>query len=160
MDWHGEPGPTSLLIDRILCVAIGLALIAAALGLFGPACQSTWGWISLVPLATVLINWCSLCTVTENAARVLRRSTYWRFARGDIDKAEYEKKKRSFSSNLLRGQRVSTLRQAPVHPSADDLRLRRMTIYSEEFLGVLHTMQIILKVAAVVLLQNARANEA
>ena len=28
-----------------LRVAIGLALIAAALGLFGPAYQSTWGWI-------------------------------------------------------------------------------------------------------------------
>ena len=51
-------------IDRILRVAIGLALIAAALGLSGPAYQSTWGWIALVPLAAaVLISWCSLDTI-------------------------------------------------------------------------------------------------
>ena len=51
-------------VDRILRVAIGLALIAAALGLSGPAYQSTWGWIALVPLAAaVLISWCPAYTV-------------------------------------------------------------------------------------------------
>ena len=50
-------------IHRILRVAIGLALIAAALSLFVPAYQSTGGWIGLVPLATVLISWCPLYTI-------------------------------------------------------------------------------------------------
>ncbi len=47
-------------IDRILRVLVGLALIAAAVGLFGPAYQTVWGWIGLIPLATGLIGWCPL----------------------------------------------------------------------------------------------------
>ncbi|WP_293766084.1 DUF2892 domain-containing protein [uncultured Aquitalea sp.] len=41
-------------IDRILRIAIGLALIGATLAGLLPA----WGWIGVVPLATGLIRWC------------------------------------------------------------------------------------------------------
>ena len=45
-------------LDRTLRIIAGLALIAAALGLYGPAYTSVWGWIGLVPLGTALIGWC------------------------------------------------------------------------------------------------------
>ena len=35
------------LIDRVLRIVLGLALIVVALRLFGPAYQSVWGWIGL-----------------------------------------------------------------------------------------------------------------
>ena len=50
-------------IDRALRLVLGLVLIAAALGLFGPAYQTVWGWIGIVPLATALVSWCPLYTV-------------------------------------------------------------------------------------------------
>ena len=34
-------------IDRILRIAVGLTLIAAAVGFFGPAYQTVWGWIGV-----------------------------------------------------------------------------------------------------------------
>ena len=41
-------------IDRILRIAVGLALIAlAATGTVG-----WWGWLGIVPLATGVIGWC------------------------------------------------------------------------------------------------------
>ncbi len=41
-------------IDRILRIAIGLALVvAAATGLVG-----VWGWLGLLPLATGAMGWC------------------------------------------------------------------------------------------------------
>ncbi len=41
-------------IDRILRIAIGLALVAAtATGAIG-----AWGWLGLLPLATGLMGWC------------------------------------------------------------------------------------------------------
>ena len=41
-------------IDRILRVAVGIALIAAAaMGAIG-----VWGYIGLVPLLTGLLGWC------------------------------------------------------------------------------------------------------
>lgn len=46
------------LIDRVLRIVVGLALIAVALGLFGPANQTMWGWIGVIPLATGLVSWC------------------------------------------------------------------------------------------------------
>lgn len=51
------------IIDRALRVIVGLVLIAAALGLFGPAYTSVWGWIGLVPLLTGLVGWCPLYAV-------------------------------------------------------------------------------------------------
>jgi hypothetical protein len=50
-------------IDRMLRIVVGAALIAVALGLFGSAYQSAWGWIGIVPLATALISWCPLYTI-------------------------------------------------------------------------------------------------
>jgi hypothetical protein len=50
-------------IDRIARIVIGLALIAAALELFGPAYQSVWAWIGIIPLATGLVGWCPLYSV-------------------------------------------------------------------------------------------------
>ena len=41
-------------IDRTLRVIVGLGLISMVF--IGP--QSVWGWIGIVPLATVLIGWC------------------------------------------------------------------------------------------------------
>jgi hypothetical protein len=51
------------MIDRTLRIVAGLVLIAIALGLFGPAYQSMWGWINVVPLLTGLAGWCPLYTV-------------------------------------------------------------------------------------------------
>jgi hypothetical protein len=50
-------------IDRVLRIVVGLALIAAALGFFGPSYQTAWGWIGLIPLATGLISWCPAYTI-------------------------------------------------------------------------------------------------
>jgi hypothetical protein len=51
------------IIDRILRIIVGLALIAAALGLYGPAYQTAWAWIGVIPLLTALAGWCPLYTV-------------------------------------------------------------------------------------------------
>ena len=50
-------------IDRALRIVFGLALVAAALGLFGPAYQTIWGWIGLIPLATGLVSWCPVYSI-------------------------------------------------------------------------------------------------
>lgn len=49
-------------LDRALRVTVGLALIAAAVGLYGAAFQTAWGWIGLIFLATGLVGWCPLYT--------------------------------------------------------------------------------------------------
>jgi hypothetical protein len=41
-------------VDRIVRIAAGAALIGVALGLFGPAYQTAWGWIGVLPLLTGL----------------------------------------------------------------------------------------------------------
>jgi hypothetical protein len=46
------------LIDRIVRVVAGLALIASPLGLYGPEYTSVWGWIGVLPLVTGLIGVC------------------------------------------------------------------------------------------------------
>ena len=51
------------IIDRVLRIVVGLALIGVALGLFGPAYQTVWGWIGLIPLATGLVSWCPAYTI-------------------------------------------------------------------------------------------------
>jgi hypothetical protein len=51
------------IVDRALRIVVGLALIAAALGLYGPAYQTVWGWIGIVPIMTALIGWCPLYAV-------------------------------------------------------------------------------------------------
>ncbi|HEV7455561.1 MAG TPA: DUF2892 domain-containing protein [Roseococcus sp.] len=46
-------------VDRMLRVAVGLALIVATLaGLVG-----AWGWVGVVPLATGLLRTCPLYTL-------------------------------------------------------------------------------------------------
>jgi hypothetical protein len=59
-------------IDRVLRIVFGLALIGAALGLFGPAYQSVWGWIGIIPLATALVSWCPLYTALGIRTRKMR----------------------------------------------------------------------------------------
>lgn len=49
-------------MDRVLRILVGLAL-AAAVGLYGSAYQTVWGWIGLIPLATGLVGWCPLYTI-------------------------------------------------------------------------------------------------
>jgi hypothetical protein len=49
--------------DRVLRVVVGLALIAAAFGLYGPAYQTIWGWVGLVPLVTGFVGWCPAYTL-------------------------------------------------------------------------------------------------
>jgi hypothetical protein len=51
------------IVDRALRIVVGLALIAVALGLYGPAYQTVWGWIGIVPIMTALIGWCPLYAV-------------------------------------------------------------------------------------------------
>lgn len=50
-------------IDRILRILVGLALIGAALGLYGPAYTSVWGWIGVIPIITALVGWCPAYTI-------------------------------------------------------------------------------------------------
>jgi hypothetical protein len=50
-------------IDRIARIVIGLALIAATLGLLGPSYQSACAWIGIIPLVPGLVGWCPLCSV-------------------------------------------------------------------------------------------------
>jgi hypothetical protein len=45
-------------IDRSVRIIVGLVLIAVALGLFGPAYTSVWGWIGTLPLVTGVVGWC------------------------------------------------------------------------------------------------------
>ena len=40
------------MIDRVLRVIVGLALVAIALGFILPEYQTPWAWIGLVPLLT------------------------------------------------------------------------------------------------------------
>ncbi len=46
-------------VDRVLRIAVGLALIAVALA--GP--KSPWGWLGLVPLLTGLAGTCPLYSI-------------------------------------------------------------------------------------------------
>lgn len=51
------------IIDRLVPIILGVALIGFAVGLYGPAYQSAWGWIGVVPIVTVLLGWCPLYTI-------------------------------------------------------------------------------------------------
>ena len=50
-------------MDRALRGVVGLVLLAAAVGLFGPVYQTIWGWIGLIPLATGLVGWCPVYSI-------------------------------------------------------------------------------------------------
>ena len=45
-------------IDRIARIVVGVALIAYALGMFGPSQYSWLGWIGVVPLLTAFMGTC------------------------------------------------------------------------------------------------------
>lgn len=47
------------LIDRILRIIAGLALISLAF--IGP--HTPWGWVGVIPLITGLVGWCGAYTV-------------------------------------------------------------------------------------------------
>ena len=46
-------------IDKAARTIVGLGLIAIVF--VGP--QTPWGWIGIIPLATVALNWCPLYTL-------------------------------------------------------------------------------------------------
>lgn len=50
-------------IDRARRIIVGLALIAVALGVFGPSYASAWGWIGILPLVTGVVGWCPAYSV-------------------------------------------------------------------------------------------------
>lgn len=50
-------------LDRIVRIIVGLGLIGAALGVYGPAYASVWGWIGAIPLVTGLVGWCPAYTL-------------------------------------------------------------------------------------------------
>ena len=58
------------MIDRIVRIVLGLALIAFALGFIGPATGFNWiGWIGVVPLVTALVGSCPLYSVIGLSTR-------------------------------------------------------------------------------------------
>ncbi len=46
--------------DRFVRIAIGLGLVAWALGLIPGVEGSVWGWIGIIPLATAFFGFCPL----------------------------------------------------------------------------------------------------
>jgi hypothetical protein len=49
--------------DRIVRVIVGIALIAFAAGLVGPATGWNWiGWIGVVPIITAIVGYCPAYT--------------------------------------------------------------------------------------------------
>lgn len=46
------------IIDRVLRVVVGLALVALALGLIPGQPAAVWGWIGVVPLLTGVLGYC------------------------------------------------------------------------------------------------------
>lgn len=47
-------------LDRTARIVIGLLLIGAALGLYGPNTETAWGWIGIVPLITGAVGTCPI----------------------------------------------------------------------------------------------------
>jgi len=45
-------------LDRAVRIIAGLLLLGVAFGLYGPAYQSIWGWIGIVPLITGIFGRC------------------------------------------------------------------------------------------------------
>lgn len=46
------------MVDKVLRIIIGVALISQVF--MGPLGPTYWGWVGVVPLATVLLSWCPL----------------------------------------------------------------------------------------------------
>lgn len=51
-------------IDKILRIAVGLVLLAYALGFIAPDTgYNVWGFIGIVPIVTALLGWCPAYTL-------------------------------------------------------------------------------------------------
>ncbi len=51
-------------IDRVLRIVAGIALLAFALGYIVPGTGWNWvGWIGVVPILTAAMGWCPLYTL-------------------------------------------------------------------------------------------------
>lgn len=46
------------IIDRVLRIIVGAALIAWALGYLPGIAPSPWGWIGVVPILTAFVGYC------------------------------------------------------------------------------------------------------
>ena len=58
------------IVDRVVRILLGLALIAFALGFLGPAMSPRWiGWIGVIPLATALVGTCPLYSLLGLSTR-------------------------------------------------------------------------------------------
>jgi Protein of unknown function (DUF2892) len=61
------------MLDRLLRIVIGFALLAFALGYFYPATGWNWvGWIGIVPIATALFGYCPAYTLFGVSSRAAR----------------------------------------------------------------------------------------
>jgi len=45
-------------VDRGLRIIVGLAILGAAVGLYGVSNTTPWGWIGIIPLLSGLMGWC------------------------------------------------------------------------------------------------------
>ena len=58
------------IVDRIVRVVLGLALIAFALGFIAPATGFNWiGWIGVIPLVTAIVGSCPLYSLLSLSTR-------------------------------------------------------------------------------------------
>lgn len=53
-DWGFEVEKNMAMWDRVVRAVVGVILLS--LVFLGP--QTAWGWLGLIPLATVLVGWC------------------------------------------------------------------------------------------------------
>ncbi|MGE0340441.1 MAG: DUF2892 domain-containing protein [Xanthobacteraceae bacterium] len=52
------------MLDRLVRIVIGIALLAFALGYILPGTGWNWvGWIGVVPILTALLGWCPAYTL-------------------------------------------------------------------------------------------------
>ncbi len=65
--------PNVGMLDRIVRIVLGLALIAFALGFIAPATGFNWlGWIGVIPLLTAFVGSCPLYSVLGLSTRSAR----------------------------------------------------------------------------------------
>ena len=58
------------MIDRVVRIVVGIALIAFALGLIAPGTSWAWvGWIGVVPLLTAVFGTCPLYSMVGCTTR-------------------------------------------------------------------------------------------
>ncbi len=58
------------IVDRIVRIMLGLALIAFALGFIAPTTSYHWvGWIGVIPLVTAIVGTCPLYSLLRLSTR-------------------------------------------------------------------------------------------